>query len=113
MSSYQKKVERIKKKIANLGPILPGSLSTQWNKCGTAGCQCHVRKSKRHGPYFQLSFTVKGKSSTLFVKKENVTKVRRRIKRHKKLKELCNELAIACVELARNEGFDQEKSNDE
>lgn len=113
MSSYQKKVQQIKTKIAHLGPVLPGSLSTQWNKCGTAGCQCHVYKSKRHGPYYQLSFTIKGKSSTLFVKKEDVPEVRRRIKRYNKLKELCNELALACVELARNDGFNQGENSHE
>lgn len=102
------KVELIKRKIDALGPFLPGSLSTQWNVCSTPGCRCKDKHNpQKHGPYYQLSFSVDGKSSTLFVKKKDASEVRKRIRRYKKFKELCRELVKASVEQARKQGFSE------
>ena len=51
----------------------PGSLSEQYNVCGTAGCRCKdARKPVKHGPYYHLNYTWRGKSRTEFVKEEAV-----------------------------------------
>ena len=64
MTPEKKRIVQIKEKLFNLGPVLPGSLSQQWNVCGSAGCQCKDPKHPiKHGPYYQLSYTLKGKSS--------------------------------------------------
>ena len=41
---------------------------------------------------YKLSFSVKGRSSTMFIKQEDVAEARRRIKRYKQFKELSFEL---------------------
>jgi hypothetical protein len=93
-------------KLADLGPMLPGSISEQWNVCGTPGCRCKDAKNPvKHGPYYQLSFTVGGKSSTMFIKKEDLPEARRRIKRYQQFKALCSDLVHAYVALARRTGF--------
>jgi len=49
-------IEKLKKRLAELGPLHPGSISEQYNVCGTPGCQCKdPKKPRRHGPYYQLS----------------------------------------------------------
>ena len=109
-STKRDAVARIKKKIVDLGPFLPGSLSTQWNVCSTPGCKCKDKHNpKRHGPYYQLSFSVGGKSSSLFVKKSDVREVRKRLRRYRTFKELCRELVKASVDQAREQGFSEEK----
>ena len=113
MATERKRIDQLKKKLAGLGPMLPGSLSKQWNVCSSPGCSCRKYKSKRHGPYYQLSFTVRGRSSTLFVKKDDVPEVRRRIRRYKAFKKLCAELTQASIDLARNEGFQTERNDHE
>jgi hypothetical protein len=101
-----KKVSQLKKMIAQLGPILPGSLSKQWNVCSTPGCRCKDKYNpQRHGPYYQLSYTIAGKSSTFFIRKEAVAEVRRRLKRYQRYKKLCQELVLASVHEARKHGF--------
>ena len=100
----EQQVQRIKKELLALGPMLPGSLSQQWNVCGTPGCQCKdSRNPVRHGPYYQLSFSVKGKSSTLFVRPDEVPAVQIRIQRYQRFKELVMALTQAYVELARKQ----------
>ncbi len=106
MIKEEKAVERLKKKILDLGPMLPGSISEQYNVCGKAGCKCKdVNNPVRHGPYHQLSFTLAGRSSSFFIKQKDLSEVRRRIKRFKEFKQLIVELAQANIALARKQGF--------
>ena len=111
MTNEEKRVLKLKEKLMNLGPMLPGSISEQYNVCGTEGCQCKDPDNPiKHGPYYQLSFTAGGKSSTMFIKKKDLAEARRRIKRYQQFKTLNNELVHAHVELVRKNGFDGEIS---
>lgn len=108
MTREELKVEKLRAQLAKLGPMLPGSISEQWNVCGTPGCRCKDTKNpKKHGPYYQLSFTVTGKSSTMFIKKEDLPEVHRRLKRYQQFKVLCSDLVHAHVALARKAGFER------
>ena len=67
MTKEEKTIERLKMEICNLGSMLPGSISEQYNVCGKAGCKCkRVKNPVRHGPYFQLSFTLGWKKFIIF-----------------------------------------------
>ena len=106
MTKEQRKIEQIKQKLLKLGPILPGSISEQWNVCGTPGCKCKIEKQPiKHGPYYQLSFSVKGKSSSFFIKKQDLAEVYKRIQQYKQFKKLNMELTQAYVGLTRKNGF--------
>ncbi len=59
--------------------------------CGVAGCQCKASPPKKHGPYYQLSFTRKGKSTSRFVRRGEVAVVRRQLKSYAKLRALVDE----------------------
>ena len=103
--SATSRIESLKKQIVDLGPVLPGSISQQWNVCGKAGCRCKDPKQPRkHGPYYQLSFTVGGKSSSMFLHKEDLRLARQAITRYRTLRQLCTGLAAAYVTEARRVG---------
>ena len=111
MTREARTVELIKKKLHQLGPLLPGSISEQWNVCGTAGCKCKdPDKPVKHGPYYQLSYSIGGKSSTMFIKKEDLPEARRCIKRYKQFKALNIELVQAHIALIRKAGFEAQTS---
>ncbi len=100
------RIQSLKNQFAGLGPVLPGSISQQWNVCGKAGCRCKdPKKPRKHGPYYQLSFTVGGKSSSLFLRKAEVLAARQAIVRYRTLRRLCAELAAAYVAAARRQGL--------
>ena len=102
------RIRQIKDMLSQLGPVLPGSLSTQWNVCGKPGCRCKdPKKPRKHGPYYQLSFTVDGKSSSLFVKKPQLKELRNCIKRYRMFRELNTQLLSAYIQWARNGGLNQ------
>jgi hypothetical protein len=81
-------IERIKREIAGLGDLRPGSLSEQYNVCGNPNCRCKEDPSKRHGPYYQISFTRKGRSRTKFVKRPHLSDVKKQLKNYTRLRDL-------------------------
>jgi hypothetical protein len=99
-------VGQLKQKLLGLGPVLPGSISDQWNICGTPRCKCKdTANPRKHGPYYQLSFSVGGRSSSMFIRKEDVAEARKRVKRYQEFKKLSTKLVQAYVDLVRSEGF--------
>ena len=111
MTREERRIEQLKAKLAQLGPMLPGSVSEQWNVCGTPGCRCKdPDKPVKHGPYCQVSFTVGGKSSTIFIKKEDLPEAQRRLKRYQQFKTLSAELVRAHIALVRKTGFNRRVS---
>jgi len=93
------RIERIRRELARLGDLRPGSLSAQYNVCGNPNCRCKEHPSKRHGPYYQLSFTRKGRSRTKFVKREHLQEVRRQLKNYARLRTLVDRWIEASSEL--------------
>jgi hypothetical protein len=84
----EERINRVKRQLAELGDLRPGSLSKQYNVCGKPGCRCKDTPPKKHGPYYQLSFTWKGKSKTKFVRRGDVTTVRKQLRNYRRLREL-------------------------
>jgi hypothetical protein len=90
----------VKGQLAALGDLRPGSLSTQYNVCGTPGCRCKATPPEKHGPYYQISFTRKGKSSSKFVRKEDLNTVRRELKNYEVMKTLMDRWIEMATELS-------------
>ena len=110
MKEHLQHIKKIKKQLVQLGPVLPGSLSEQWNVCGKPGCRCKdPDKPQKHGPYYQLSFTVDGKSSSMFVKKEDLKIVRECMKRYIRFRKLNTDLLQAYLDYARKGGLHHKK----
>ncbi len=84
----ESQIERIKGELGGLGDLRPGSLSEQYNVCGNPNCRCKTDPSKRHGPYYQLSFTRKGRSGTKFVKKPQLPTVKKQLQNFARLRKL-------------------------
>jgi hypothetical protein len=83
------RINRTKQKINEIGEMRPGSISKQYNVCGTPNCRCKDKNNPvKHGPYYQLNYTHRGKSKTEFVKKEKLTETKMQIKNFAKMKDL-------------------------
>ena len=109
----QNQIEAVKKRLAELGPMHPGSLSEQYNVCGNPGCRCKDPKDpQRHGPYYQLSYTWRGKSSTRFVRQEAMAKMREKVSNYKRFRELVNEWVDLSLELEQAERAQAKKDAD-
>jgi len=94
------RIQKIKKRIAALGDLRPGVISQQFNVCGNPGCRCKATPPIKHGPYYQLSFTWKGKSSTRFVRDAEIPQVEKQLKTYRRLRELVDEWIRLAAELS-------------
>ena len=82
--------------------------------CGNPTCRCKdPTNPKKHGPYYQLSYTHRGKSRTEFVRKEFVAQVQREIKNYAIFRELTKKWVDLSLEMARlrREKFTSKGSN--
>ena len=101
-TNLNERIRQIKQELASLGPMRPGSLSEQYNVCGTAGCHCKdPQKPQKHGPYYHLNYTWRGKARTQFVKAEAVADVREQLETYKRFRALCAEWVEVSLELVR------------
>ena len=104
ITQTERKIAHLRQQLADLGPMHPGSLSEQYNVCGKLGCRCKDPKNpQKHGPYYQLSFTWRGKSRTRFVRAENLAGMRQKIANYKRFRELTDEWVDLVVELEQQE----------
>jgi hypothetical protein len=92
LKQIEKQILKIKKELMELGELRPGSLSRQYNVCGNLNCKCKDKTNpQRHGPYYQISYVRRGKSSSSFVRKEFVSEVKEQLSNYKRLRELVDQ----------------------
>ena len=98
--SLEKRIRTIKHQISELGDLRPGALSQQYNICGNPNCRCKAAPPVKHGPYYQISFTRHGKSSSQFVREEDLDEVRQQLDNYRQLRQLVDEWITLSAELS-------------
>jgi len=58
------KYEQLKQQLVTLGLVRPGSLVRRYMPCGKPGCRCMATPPVLHGPYYQWTYRVRGKTIT-------------------------------------------------
>jgi hypothetical protein len=102
LRSIERRIARIKSDLATIGEMRPGSLSQQYNVCGTPGCRCKDPDNpKRHGPYYQLSYVHRNKSTSQFIRPEFLEETRAQVTEYRRFKKLIDEWVKLALEHAR------------
>ncbi|MBC8247874.1 MAG: hypothetical protein H8E81_09830 [Deltaproteobacteria bacterium] len=108
IAQCQERIRRIKVEISGIGEMTPGSISEQFNVCGNPNCRCKDPDNpQKHGPYLQLSYTRKKKSTTEFVRKEIAVDVRKAIENYHAFRKLTEEWVDLSIEIRklRRQGY--------
>ncbi len=90
MQQLERRIDRIKRALLEIGPVRPGSPTRQY-------------KDPQHhtGAYWQISYTRGMKSRTEYVRREWVKELRRQIATHKRFKRLVDEWIDLSIERSR------------
>lgn len=96
-----RRIEEVKAALAALGDLRPGTLSEQYNVCRTPGCRCKADPPQRHGPYHQLSYSHKGRSTTENVEPRHLESVAAQIANYRQLRSLVDDWVEAAIGLDR------------
>ena len=64
LAAYQDRYRQLAERIAELGFISAGSITSRYTKCATINCRCRADPPRPHGPYWQWTAKVDGKTIT-------------------------------------------------
>jgi hypothetical protein len=95
------RIAAIKRELTAIGPLHPGSISRQYNVCGSASCRCKTDPAQRHGPYYQLSYAHRRKSTSTFVRELDLPEVEQQLRNYERLRALVEEWIDLSTERAR------------
>ncbi|MBI3505516.1 MAG: hypothetical protein HY059_11800 [Proteobacteria bacterium] len=101
LEQIDRRIAEIKRALTQLGPLRPGSISRQYNICGTPGCRCKADPPEKHGPYHQLNFTWRGRSHTEFVREQDLAEAAAELDSYQQLRSLNEEWIALGIERAR------------
>ena len=58
----ENRFKTLKASLADLGPFRRGTVLRRFVPCGRPGCRCQADPPKLHGPYYEWTRKVKGKT---------------------------------------------------
>jgi hypothetical protein len=62
---YAIQFQELKQQLQLLDYFCKGTVLKRMMKCGQPGCACHADASKRHGPYWELTYKERAKTVNL------------------------------------------------
>jgi len=77
---------QVRQELHQLDYFLKGTVLKRMMKCGQPQCACHRDPAKRHGPYFEWTYKVKGKTVNVKLSPQAAPLYQAATKRHRKLK---------------------------
>lgn len=85
-AAHQQRFRQALQELQQLDYFLKGTVLKRLMKCGRPQCACHRDPAKRHGPYFEWTYKVKGKTVNLKLSPQGAPFYKAATKQHRKLK---------------------------
>src|SRR5579859_5369841 len=99
--------QQIADALAQAGFALPGNVVTRQMRCGKSGCRCKADPPQLHGPYYQWTRKVGGKTVTRWLSPDQLARYQPWFRTARRLRELITELETLSLRIAeRAEGWD-------
>lgn len=83
--TYRALAEQLAAELATIGFISAGSVVSRYTSCGKPGCRCQADPPQRHGPYYQWSRALGGKTRSRRLNQNQAQLYRDWIANHKRL----------------------------
>lgn len=64
LAEYDRRHRELAAQIAEIGIVAAGSVTRRYTRCTSAGCRCNADPPIPHGPYWQWTAKVNGKTVT-------------------------------------------------
>jgi hypothetical protein len=92
LERYAQRFSELKRDLGNLEYFCKGTVMKRMMKCGKAHCACASNPSKRHGPYFELTYKATGKTVNVKLSPKAAPLYQAASLHYRKLKALLNRL---------------------
>jgi len=91
LAKLRRDYEAAKAQIQALGYVIPGTVQKRQYRCGKPNCRC-ITKGLLHGPYYQWTRKISGKTVNISLDMESAKKVKEWIQNNRRLRTLCRRL---------------------
>jgi hypothetical protein len=92
MSQDEKRFVELRAQLTKLGYIRRGTLLHRFTRCGRSGCHCHADPPQMHGPYYEWTRKVKGKTVNVRLTEAQAELMKAWIANARRLEEIVGEL---------------------
>lgn len=89
-------------RLVRSGRALPGSIQQRLMRCGRQGCSCHADPPRPHGPYWQWTRKVAGKTVTHYLTEEQASEYAAWVQTDRRIRELLAALEALAIEHVEN-----------
>ena len=93
---------RIVADLGSVGFALPGTVLERRVRCGRTGCRCHADPPQLHGPYYQWTRKVAGKTETRLLSAAQMARYATWFENARRLRSLASELEALSLEIAES-----------
>jgi len=93
---------RIAEQLGALGFALPGTLIERRMRCGKEGCRCAADPPQLHGPYYQWTRKVEGRTETRRLSAEQMARYGAWFENARRLRTLTGELEALSLDIAES-----------
>ena len=84
--------EALKAAVARLGFARPGSIVRRFMRCGRPGCHCMAEPPTLHGPYYDLTYKVRGKSVGMRLTEAQALRCEEWLRNHRQLRRIVRQM---------------------
>jgi len=103
---HQQAHQRLARQLADIGPVVPGSITARMTRCGTPGCRCQANPPQLHGPYPTWTRAVAGKTITRQLNPDQASRYQPWVDNARTLRDLVRQLrALGVVAAEQAEGW--------
>lgn len=92
LAAYERRYRQLAEQLAEIGLISSGSVTRRYTRCGTSGCRCHDDPPQPHGPYWQWTAKVRGKTVTRRLADREAKLYREWIANDRRLRRVINQM---------------------
>lgn len=100
LAAYEGQYRELASQVADIGFIASGSVVHRYTRCGTAGCRCHADPPQRHGPYYQWTAKIDGKTVTRRLTEHEATLYKEWIANDRELRRLLSQMREVAAKAA-------------
>jgi hypothetical protein len=101
LERWEKEFNALKRSLLDCGYVCPGSVVERYMPCGKPTCHCMTTTSARHGPYYEWSQKIRGKTVTVRLTKEQAARYADFTKNNQKLRKTCDRMRAISMKIAQ------------
>lgn len=111
LAAYQRSYRELAQRVAEIGFITAGTITHRHTRCGKPGCRCGADPPQPHGPYYQWTGKIDGKTVTRRLTEAEAGRYQEWITNDRTLRALITEMrrvAAQATELIMHDASDRQ-----